>query len=525
MATRSILLLVFICGSTFADDIYAKQGSTPMAKDVIVLEQTASKIHYLDKRLKKRALSMAMIGRVVKKRCVVHEYKDKEAAAKSADDFMALADWAKSKKFHKDVIRLTHAKALAADKNHEGANLALGRVKYKGEWMTPAERAERMQGDADAEKRAKGLVQYKGEWITPEDKARLERGLVKYKGQWMTQDQMKQEKGFVKHDGKWVKKDDLAILQLIGPAKKDTGLGDKLKLVQTQHCAVLGDLPPEKLKQLGDAMERLIAEWFRLFPKAKGTEIVAGKYRLFAFRKNRPYQKLVKAIYARQKATMEWSKRKAKLEEKRMKARLKETSFWEIYPASSVHVQMPDPFESLKAHCIHFATNVLATRHLNVRFPTWWLNEGLAYYFEKKVTGIIETFNVDVGLSGGYADAGSLDAEKKNPWIDATSWNSLLTNLVRTGRDPKLDKIKGMNLYEPKNSMGYREIAKAASVVEYLIRDNAKKFAAFVNDAKTESGETGVEREVAAMIKHYGSYRKVEEGWKKYALNGFRIAR
>jgi hypothetical protein len=30
---------------------------------------------------------------------------------------------------------------------------------------------------------------------------------------------------------------------------------------------------------------------------------------------------------------------------------------------------------------------------------------------------------------------------------------------------------------------------------------------------------------VAAVIKHYGSYSKIEERWKAYALNGFRLAR
>ena len=111
MMIRSILLLAFVCGTALADNIYAKQGNSPMAKDVIVLEQTSDKIHYLDKRLKKRALSMAMVGRVEKKRCVLHEYKDKEGAAKTADDFMALAEWAKSRKFHRDVVHLTHERA------------------------------------------------------------------------------------------------------------------------------------------------------------------------------------------------------------------------------------------------------------------------------------------------------------------------------------------------------------------------------------------------------------------------------
>jgi hypothetical protein len=38
-------------------------------------------------------------------------------------------------------------------------------------------------------------------------------------------------------------------------------------------------------------------------------------------------------------------------------------------------------------------------------------------------------------------------------------------------------------------------------------------------------GGTPIEREAAAMLKHYGSYTKVEERWKRFAMSGYRIAR
>jgi len=84
--------------------------------------------------------------------------------------------------------------------------------------------------------------------------------------------------------------------------------------------------------------------------------------------------------------------------------------------------------------------------------------------------------------------------------------------------------MKGKNLYEADNRLSVQDVAKAHSVVTFLILDDPKKFAAFFRDAKTGSGNE-VEREVAAVIKHYGSYGKIEERWKAYALNGYRIAR
>ena len=191
----------------------------------------------------------------------------------------------------------------------------------------------------------------------------------------------------------------------------------------------------------------------------------------------------------------------------------------------SAHVQMPDPFEGLKAHCVHFGANILATRQDAVAFPTWWLNESLAYYFEIKVTGSAQTFSVSVGGGGGYAQGGPIIEGEKNPWLESKNWKPKLLQMVRAGGDPKLDRFKGKDLYDPKNRLTPEELAKGWSVVVFLVLDDQKKFAAFMTDAKTGPGDTAVEREVLAVIKHYGSYRKIEEKWKAFALNNFRIVR
>ena len=110
----------------------------------------------------------------------------------------------------------------------------------------------------------------------PEDKAKLEKGLRKHKGLWMTEDQIKEDEGFVKFEGKWVKKDEVEVLAVIEPVRQDSGLGDALKVKQTEHFAVLGDLDDAEMDALGQQMERLYAEWLRLFPAAKDSSIVAG---------------------------------------------------------------------------------------------------------------------------------------------------------------------------------------------------------------------------------------------------------
>jgi len=520
---RWIVSLVLLAGVASADDIYAAQGGRPFATDVMVVDEGGEKVIYVDKSLKRRSFPKKMIGRIEKQRSIVHEFVERQEAARDADAVADLAAWATKNKFHKDVIRSLYERALTLDKNHDAANQALGRVQYRGEWMTPDERDRRQADDEAAAKRAAGLVKWKDQWVTPEDKAKLEQGFRKYEGRWMTEDEIKSAQGFVKYKGQWIKKEDLEVMQLLGPARQDTGLGKRLQLVQSPHYAILGDLEQANLEILSKTMERLFAEWVRVFPDSKGSDILEGKHRLFAFRKNRPYQKLVRARFARLKAEGSVSASFLEQEERRMKLRLRETSFWDVQPVVfSGHVQMPDPFEGLRGHCVHFGANILATRYGRTRFPTWWLNEGIAYYFEKKVSGAIQTFSADVGGSK-YADQGPGDS-KPSPWLDANKWHNLLLGLVRGGREPKLDRMKGKNLYDPRNQLTVQDLAKGFTTVTFLIQDDRKKFAAFFHDAKNGSGNA-VEREVSAVIKHYGSYREIDERWKQFALNGFRITR
>ncbi|MEM8884982.1 MAG: hypothetical protein AAGD14_12995 [Planctomycetota bacterium] len=537
-----LTLCLFACATPLlADTLFLAANGKPVVKDVMVVEEDGSKIYYLDKSLKRRAYGKKMIGRVEKKRTDIHDYVERRDALTDAAGAITLAKWAKKKRFHKTVVAATYEQALSFDKDNAEANEFLGNVQYEGEWMTPAERQKRLEAEEEAAMREQGLVPYKGEWVTPEDKANLEKGLVKHDGKWMTPDQKKEAEGFVKFGGKWVKKDELEIQKLIGPAKRATGLGERLQVEMTDNYALLGDLPPNQMQILGKTMEKLYAEWVKVFPSARDNRnLLLGKQRIYVFRKARPYTKLCKWVFDEKKKSGDYSKDELKVEKARMKLAQRETSFWEVQlrrmpeggsgygsiveEVVSGHVQMPDPFEGLKGHVVHFGSNVLATRHESVRLPTWWLNEALAYYFEIKVCGAAQTFSTSVGGGGGYAQGGGEIEGEKNPWLESSNWQGKLLQMARANGDPKLERFKGKDLFDPKNRLTPEELAKGWSVVTFLILDDAKKFAAFFADAKNGSGGP-VEREVAAVLKHYGSYREIEKRWKAYALNNFRIPR
>ena len=84
--------------------------------------------------------------------------------------------------------------------------------------------------------------------------------------------------------------------------------------------------------------------------------------------------------------TAGWSDAFAREEEERMKLRQRETSFWLVDPEIlSGHVQMPDPYEGLRAHCVHFGANVLGV-----------LVNGMAHHSRQYGYGY------DYGYSYGY---------------------------------------------------------------------------------------------------------------------------
>jgi hypothetical protein len=517
------LLLLALAAPVPADEIVAASGV--VTRDVKVVEQTAERVVFLDKSLKRNTFPASIVKSVVRKRSSVHEYEERLAAAKDADAVLALAEWASKGGFAKAVVRALHARALQLDPDHAEANAALGRVRHEGRWMAPEERDRLVREAEEAAMRARGLVRHGDRWVSPEEKENLEKGLRLHEGRWLTEEEIREKEGYVRHEGRWVKREALEAETILGFARKATGLGDELRLRATEHYAVVGDLTETELQGLADAMERLYDEWLRLFPDTPEGSLLPGKHRIYAFRKSPPYASLVRALHEEHRRTAGWSDAFAREEEERMKLRQRETSFWLVDPEIlSGHVQMPDPYEGLRAHCVHFGANVLGVRTARVRFLSWWLLEGLAYYMEKRVTGGIQTFNTGVG-GGGYAGAGPREHNKGDPWLDGGRWPQLLLSLVHQGRDPPLDAIRGKDLFSERNRLAMPDLAKAWSVVTWLLEDDARKFAAFFVEAKTGEGGGAEEREVAAVLRHYGSYQKLDEGWRAYVRNDFRVVR
>ena len=100
---RWIACLALLAGIASADTLYAAQGGRAFVTDVMVVEEKGGKVYYVDKSLKRRSFPAKMIGRIEKSRSTVHEFVERQEAAKTADAVAALAVWAKKNKFHKST--------------------------------------------------------------------------------------------------------------------------------------------------------------------------------------------------------------------------------------------------------------------------------------------------------------------------------------------------------------------------------------------------------------------------------------
>lgn len=113
-----------------------------------------------------------------------------------ADTFFELGLWAEESKM-RSCAEKAFEKVLELDGDHAKLREKMGQISFEGDWMTPEERdAIVAQRDTDAEaaakakfeaeQRAKGLELWGGKWLPKGDVEHLKKGEVKYRGKWMT---------------------------------------------------------------------------------------------------------------------------------------------------------------------------------------------------------------------------------------------------------------------------------------------------------------------------------------------------
>lgn len=477
--TRSgvqILLLVALCALAAplrADVLVHKDGRRI---EGVILSEAGGKIR-IDTGMGTLEFARAEIVSIERGKTRAQQYAERKALCKTAEDLYQLGTWARDQKLSREA-RTCMLEAVELDPDHAGAQQFLGRVPYKGEWMTPEERDARQKADEEAEMRARGLVRHAGSdgsvsWVTPEEKAHLDKGEVFVDGAWIPFEAAQRRRGLELFEGAWYPRSE--ALARTNAAVVEALAGVKLERVLTDDALVCGPQSAEELLAVAEGLKKGRAWFEEVFQAPAGLELFGGRRaELYMFTQNDAYTGTVDH-FASLTTTVPpgWTEA------------VKKTHgflWWDPYPLSSAR-QWKRPVEDLPGHCYHNWGHLLLNRlNYDGRLLPPWFDEGVAGVLEFRVHARNAVFcrgskspapaGPDTG--GGKAPRGrDTKAGKAARGTDAVApfdpnavragqWRAAL--VAGLGQVPAFDELASLQFDE----MEPADIAASMAVVEWL---------------------------------------------------------
>ena len=221
-----------------------------------------------------------------------------KAAKKDPDQLYEAGKWGKENGLTKEADKI-FKRVLKFDKNHAGANMALGNEEVDGVWM-PAKQAKKLREKAlEAEYSAKGFKRIDGIWVEPDKVKDARQGIFWHEGEKVTRDQMTSyQNGQVRHPvtGQFIKKEDLKKAEDGYFPVADGNWGDKAAaddyhsnlrtpwMVRTSYATIVTTLPLDKIeevKRFADQGQETVMPLFRgrELPPALRPVIIIAKTR------------------------------------------------------------------------------------------------------------------------------------------------------------------------------------------------------------------------------------------------------
>ncbi len=423
-----------------------------------------------------------------------------DRAKDSVADLWKLHKWAKTRGFQEE-LRYILMRIVELKPKDAKAHKLLGHEKVDGEWMTADEKEAYLLAQHEEAMRAKGLVLHEGRWVTPEERNAIQEGLVKDGDEYVTEAEYHRRRGEQWVDGAWVK-----VGEKEGQAWGEAILaGSRVRLRYTwaPNFDLYTDMEPEAAAQIIDAAEgclRVLRATLRPAPEEMPSG-VEGRIRLHVFNKLPAYARFTK-FYDQEVKCDEivkgWGRSAAK-----------QHAWWWVQPIGCVGAyKFPNTTRTVVSNAVHHAAMIQLTQYrFNYRFPAQWLLEGFAYYLEMEAMGYSDTFSVSRGGSAAAAESG------KPAWLDSSKWQLALRGAVAEGRDPPMKRLARMS----QDQLGYPELVKAWSVVDFMIRLDRAKFEAFIDATKD------VENTVDDALKAtYGmSWTQLDGAWRAFVSANF----
>lgn len=514
---RSILLpLAMLLGLTVlaAADVVVTRDGRRIEGTIVAETPTEVRVRT---RLGEVTVPRAEVVSIERGKSRRQEFDERWQAATNADEFHALGLWCEQQKMRAEARRAM-GRALELDAAHAGANTWLGRVEYKGEWMTPEERDRRMAADRDAEMQARGLVRYGDTWVTPEERAKLEQGLVLHEGRWIPFAQAQRAKGLEEWMGAWVPR--RVALGRDSAARVAEAAGVRFEVVLAgDRVLAAGPLPRAALERVA---ERCLAGWtwfFERYALPADTDLFDGRLaELYLFDRDPPYHATIEHL-AQRTTTLPpgWAEA------------VKNTHgflYWDPFPLSSARRWKREELD-LEGHCYHHFGHLLVNRlGYDGRLLPPWYDEALAALVEYHLHGRNAVFcRSSVHEGRGTAAAGtsfSFDPRE----LREGSWKGILSRALAENAVMSFDHLARKQFGE----LELVDVAVGMGVLSWLAEQDPEALAKFHAELRKvappaparviESGRERQEHYDAAFRAACGkTWREVDGLWRAWAKN------
>ncbi len=429
------------------------------------------------------------------------QLKYRASTAKNVEERWDLYTWAKRRGFVEELGYILEA-IVDLKPDDRKARKLLGHKKVDGAWMTPEDEKKHLAEKFAAEQRAKGLVLYEGAWVTPEERDAREKGLLKDGDDWVTEEEWHKRRGEKLVGGKWIKVG-FAEGKLLG-AKVLRESRVKVAYHWGPHFDAIAEVNPEVTKRILKACEKAYSKMrSTLRPTEEDyPDVVEERIRLALMKKLPGFVRFSKWFDKTYDADS--------LVPGFVRAIQRQHSWWWVQDHRwTANYQFPNTEKTYVSNVVHNAGLIMLTRYkANYAFPSVWLREGFAYFLEMETLGYSQSFSLGRGGSAG--------AGVKGPaWADSEQWRAALRKTVTEGLDPPLRRMAKMGV----DRVGYEELVKSWSIVEFLTRWDAKKFKAFIDQSK----ERGTSEQDALKAAFGVTYKQCDTKWRAYVTNGFKV--
>jgi hypothetical protein len=457
---------------------------------------------------------------IQKRKTLSEEFAEREAAAKTAEDFFQLGEWAQKKKL-KGSSTKAYQRAIELDPQHAGARKALGFVLYKGEWLTVAERDKRAHADEEAEMLARGFVRYGERWVTPDEKAKLEAGLVFYEGRWMEKAESMRLQGLEEFHGDWLPRHEALARQDVEAAERLALV--PLTLVITPQAAIAGPLPKDELSAIGRRLDESRAWFDGAFHVEPGLALLGKRLAEF-YCWGREEAQYVNTVDRFASLTPTVPPGWAEV--------VKKTHgfvWWDPYPVSSARLWQRSE-RDLAGHCLHHWGHILVNRlGYDGRLLPAWYDEGFAALTEYR------SFSRNAVLCrGGLVAAGAgtvATKESKGAAVDPArfregEWRMFLKAALEQKLVPPFDKLSQLEF----GQLELTDIAAGMAIIEWVESNGPDSLRAFHDAVRRtspqppfrvigQSAERQAASDAAFQAATHRTWRQADEAWRTWFLS------